>query len=90
MSKQKEDGNVKMAKDFGSIQKTFFTGVLMDYFKPIKTIFLFVSIPFELVRHFVINMSMDEAEHERYHQMKLDDEAKELMKNSTFENDKTE
>ncbi len=85
--KKVEDVNVKMTKDFLSNQKEFFVGVVKDYFAPVKTIFLFLSIPFELVRHFFISMAMDETEHERYHQMKFDDEVVELYEDGKTEED---
>lgn len=79
------DADVQMTKDFGSIQKDFFLGVLKNYFSPLKALFLFLSIPLDLVRHFVISMMMDESEHERYNQMKFDDEVQELYADTEVE-----
>lgn len=80
----------KMAEDFVSIQKTFFKDVLKDYVAPFKSVWLFLSIPLELVRHFIINMSMDEEEHLMYNDMKYKNEIKDLMKKSTSEKELTE
>ena len=77
----------KMAEDFVSIQKTFFKDVLKDYVAPFKSVWLFLSIPLELVRHFIINMTMSEDEHEQYHSAKFDAEVKEMIYSSTYKNE---
>ena len=68
----------KVCDDLMGIQKSFFGDVLNSYFAPFKAVWLFVSIPLELVRHFIINMAMSEDEHEQYHSAKFESEIKEM------------
>ena len=50
------------------------------YFMPIKTLVLFMSIPFEMLRQMSITLIMDSDEHEQLQEMKFQRERDEMSK----------